>query len=315
VAQPRIGFLAVGFGRFYQAVKLCAGSGTFGRVTEQPVLSPDDKRADRTLGRVVVHRQVAVLDVAFQFAPVAGQVTDGLAQGILRRDLRLRFLYPVFQLSQQWQAALHAGNLTIFVVTVLQVALGAIELIDQVQCDVSASCFALGLYFLRFDELAAQLMAFGGALLGGGLGAKGGKAFDARYEIRSHGFGSNLGNIKVVRRAAPPPTPKKGISPQLCQKLRAKTPSKEIQAMVNKDVVLPMKDPALPGLEVTKPLHADHIVPMKTITEMKRFDKLTFEQQGEILNYKPSFHGLSETANTSRGAKTYSEWAQYKKVE
>ncbi len=76
-----------------------------------------------------------------------------------------------------------------------------------------------------------------------------------------------------------------------------------------------MKDPALPGLEVTKPLHADHIVPMKTITEMKRFDKLTFEQQGEILNYKPSFHGLSETANTSRGAKTYSEWAQYKKVE
>lgn len=96
MAQPRIGFLAVGFGRFYQAVKLCAGSGTFGRVTEQPVLSPDDKRADRTLGRVVVHRQVAVLDVAFQFAPVAGQVTDGLAQGILRRDLRLRFLYPVF---------------------------------------------------------------------------------------------------------------------------------------------------------------------------------------------------------------------------
>ena len=84
---------------------------------------------------------------------------------------------------------------------------------------------------------------------------------------------------------------------------------------MNKDVVLPMKDPALPGLEVTKPLHADHIVQMKTITEMKRFDKLTFEQQVEILNCKPSFHGLSETANTSRGAKTYSEWAQYKKVE
>ena len=48
-----------------------------------------------------------------------GQVTDGFAQGTLRRDLRLRFLYPVFQLSQQWQAAVHAGNLTIFVVTSL----------------------------------------------------------------------------------------------------------------------------------------------------------------------------------------------------
>lgn len=158
-----------------------------------------------------------------------------------------------------------------------------------------------------------KLMAFGGALLGGGIGAKGGKAFDARYEIKVQGVGSNLGNIKVVRRATPPLTPKKGISPELYQKLRSKTPSKEIQAMANKDVVLPMKDPALPGLEITKPLHADHVVPMKQITEMKGFEKLTFEQQVEVLNFKGNFHGLSETANTSRGAKTYAEWARYKK--
>ncbi|MNJ54838.1 hypothetical protein D3C77_502970 [compost metagenome] len=136
---------------------MCAGSGTFGRVTEEPVLSPDDKGADGTLGCVVVDRQIAVLDVAFQFAPVAGQVADDLAQGILRRDLRLRFLYPVFQLSQQWQAALRAGSLTIFVVTVLQVALDNIELIDQVQRDVCPPGFTLGLYFLRFDELAPRM--------------------------------------------------------------------------------------------------------------------------------------------------------------
>ncbi|AUZ59431.1 Putative RHS-family protein [Pseudomonas sp. XWY-1] len=43
-----------------------------------------------------------------------------------------------------------------------------------------------------------KLMAFGGALLGGGIGAKGGKAFDARYEIKVQGLGSNLGNVKVV---------------------------------------------------------------------------------------------------------------------
>lgn len=96
MAQPRIGRLAVGFGSFDQAVKFCAGSGTFGRVTEEPVLSPDDKRADGTLGNVVVDLQVALFDLAFQLAPVASQVADGLAQGILRRDLRLRFLYPVF---------------------------------------------------------------------------------------------------------------------------------------------------------------------------------------------------------------------------
>ncbi|WP_122710040.1 PAAR domain-containing protein [Pseudomonas viridiflava] len=57
-----------------------------------------------------------------------------------------------------------------------------------------------------------KLMAFGGALLGGGLGAKGGKWFDARYDIKVQGFGSNLGNIKVVPKASPvvepPSTPR-----------------------------------------------------------------------------------------------------------
>lgn len=96
-----------------------------------------------------------MLDVAFQLAPVAGQVADGLAQGILRRDLRLRFLYPAFQLSQQWQAALHAGSFTIFIAAVLKVALDAIQLVDQIQGDVCAPGFTLGLHFLRFDELAA----------------------------------------------------------------------------------------------------------------------------------------------------------------
>ncbi|PYD04877.1 hypothetical protein DND90_12900 [Pseudomonas syringae pv. maculicola] len=83
--------------------------------------------------------------------------------------------------------------------------------------------------------------------------------------------------------------------------------------MVNKDVVLPMKDPALPGLNITKSLHADHIVPMKQITKMDGFNKLTFDNQLEVLNYKPNFAPLSETANTSRGAKTYEQWTSYKK--
>ncbi|VVP83520.1 hypothetical protein PS914_02443 [Pseudomonas fluorescens] len=45
-----------------------------------------------------------------------------------------------------------------------------------------------------------KLMAFGGALLGGGLGAKGGKSFDARYEIKTQGLGSNFGNLRIVPR-------------------------------------------------------------------------------------------------------------------
>ena len=46
-----------------------------------------------------------------------------------------------------------------------------------------------------------KLMALGGGLLGGGLGAKGGKWFDARYEIKTQGLGSNFGNVKVVPKA------------------------------------------------------------------------------------------------------------------
>ncbi|WP_122521216.1 PAAR domain-containing protein [Pseudomonas viridiflava] len=49
-----------------------------------------------------------------------------------------------------------------------------------------------------------KLVAFGGALLGGGLGAKGGKWFDARYEVKVQGLGSNLGNVKVQRRPTAP---------------------------------------------------------------------------------------------------------------
>ncbi|OUM05743.1 type IV secretion protein Rhs [Pseudomonas syringae] len=47
-----------------------------------------------------------------------------------------------------------------------------------------------------------KLMAFGGALLGGGLGVKGGKWFDARYEVKVQGLGSNLGNIQVKSKTA-----------------------------------------------------------------------------------------------------------------
>ena len=52
MAQPRIGFLAVGFGRLDQAVKLSAGHCPLGRVAEQPILSTDDEGPDRTFGGV-----------------------------------------------------------------------------------------------------------------------------------------------------------------------------------------------------------------------------------------------------------------------
>lgn len=68
---------AVGFRCLDQAVKLHTGLPPW-RATEQPVLSADDKGADGTLGGLIVDRQVAVLDVAFLPAPVAGQIAIAL---------------------------------------------------------------------------------------------------------------------------------------------------------------------------------------------------------------------------------------------
>lgn len=103
------------------------------------------------------------------------------------------------------------------------------------------------------------------------------------------------------------------ISDELYNKLRKKTPTSTVRKQVNKGIALPMNDPALPGKTITKPLQADHIVSMDKITRMEGFDKLTFEQQLEILNNPENFVGLSEAANTSKGNKSYAEWTHYKK--
>lgn len=46
---------------------------------------------------------------------------------------------------------------------------------------------------------------------------------------------------------------------------------------------------------------------------MENFDLLTKEQQVKVLNNPENFIGLSETANKSKGSKSYSEWTIYKK--
>lgn len=52
------------------------------------------------------------------------------------------------------------------------------------------------------DSNEQKFMAFAGAWLGGGLGAKGGEWVGARYEVKTQGFGSNLANVKIQRRGA-----------------------------------------------------------------------------------------------------------------
>ena len=82
--------------------------------------------------------------------------------------------------------------------------------------------------------------------------------------------------------------------------------------MINEGVPFPIKDPALPRRKVES-FEADHIVPMNNIVRMEGFEKLTFEQQLEVLNNPKNFAGLSRAANSSRQHKSYSEWTHYKK--
>ena len=104
------------------------------------------------------------------------------------------------------------------------------------------------------------------------------------------------------------------ISQEEYKGLRSETPTDEIRDMVNDGVTLPMNDPVIPGNEITKRLEADHIVSMDRITRMDGFEKLTIEQQLEVLNYEDNFVGLSKSANASKGAKTYEDWTLYKKT-
>ncbi len=103
------------------------------------------------------------------------------------------------------------------------------------------------------------------------------------------------------------------ISQEDYDELRSKTPSRKIRKMVNKDVQLPMDDPALPGLKITDNLQADHIVSMDEITRMDNFEKLTKNQQIAVLNNENNFIGLSEAANKSKGKLSYEDWTEYKK--
>lgn len=46
---------------------------------------------------------------------------------------------------------------------------------------------------------------------------------------------------------------------------------------------------------------------------MEGFDTLSFDDQLRILNNPENFIGLTKTANTSKGSKSYSEWVLYQK--
>jgi hypothetical protein len=74
----------------------------------------------------------------------------------------------------------------------------------------------------------------------------------------------------------------------------------------------PLIDPVY-GYHVRR-LEADHIVSVKSITEMPYFDKIGQGYQLEVLNMQENFMGLGKSTNTSMGAKSWSEWDDHSRL-
>lgn len=94
-------------------------------------------------------------------------------------------------------------------------------------------------------------------------------------------------------------------------KLRKVSPDAEAKDFVNSGTGKKV-DPVY-GYEVDR-LEADHIMPLKEITEQPGFDKLSFNDQKEVANLKENFMGLGKPTNASKGSKPISEWPGHSKM-
>ena len=104
------------------------------------------------------------------------------------------------------------------------------------------------------------------------------------------------------------------VTPAFYKMLRQRTPNDSLRDLVNSGYKRGMADEALPGLRVLERLEADHIVPMKRITEMPGFKEINYENMLRVLNFKPNYTGLSKAANTSKGEQTFAQWLRHDKL-
>ncbi|UTH73451.1 hypothetical protein [Chromobacterium sp. IIBBL 290-4] len=101
------------------------------------------------------------------------------------------------------------------------------------------------------------------------------------------------------------------LSPQAYASLRKQTPTQSIRDMVNAGDG-PFSDPVY-GYSVNR-LQADHIVPMKVITEVPNFNMLERAGQVDVLNNPENFMGLGGPSNASKGALMWSDWSGHSQL-
>ena len=94
------------------------------------------------------------------------------------------------------------------------------------------------------------------------------------------------------------------------KQLRKASPSKEMKDAVNPEGK--KVDPVY-GFEVDR-LEADHIMPLKEITEQPGFSDLSFADQKAVANTPENFMGLGKSTNASKGSNPISEWGGHSKL-
>lgn len=94
-------------------------------------------------------------------------------------------------------------------------------------------------------------------------------------------------------------------------RLRKVSPDAKAKKAVNS--VDGKKTDPIYGYEVDT-MEADHIMPLKEITEQSGLDQLSFEDQKAIANLEENFMGLGKRTNASKGAKPISAWSGHSKL-
>jgi hypothetical protein len=90
--------------------------------------------------------------------------------------------------------------------------------------------------------------------------------------------------------------------------MRAASPSSAVRRLVRAEAL--GRDAVTGALPRTGALEVDHVVPLNEIVQMKGFDKLRPERQLMIVNDVKNLRAIDALANSSRGDRSWSEWAQ-----
>ena len=137
------------------------------------------------------------------------------------------------------------------------------------------------------------------------------------FDLTTHNHASQIGNegapFPHVSRLSPPVNsidkrckaecPTKPSDEQY-EKVRKKTPTRAVKKAVNS--ASPKKCAACGSVAPT--LAADHIVPLKVISQMPGYACLSEENQKEIANAPSNFVGLCTSCNSSKCAKLWFRW-------